>query len=277
MSVAHTGYGSKCGAKTRSGGTCGQPGIAPSGRCRLHGGATPRGIDSPHFKGALSNRSSKGWEQNLVGDLLDKFEVISSDPDLMNLSAEIAVVTAHLQQQVKRMEQFGDSPERWLDARKTFNAAMLARRRKQGAAYASELEKLAAIFQDQYDYQRSWDDILKSFRTLERLVAREHKRRIDLHSVMTTEQTVALLARMMNLVTQYIKDDESLKGVHKGFREILVGAPHLARGMAKVAERREKSGDQNILTQSELIDVATEGFVKGDIIEAEFEDVEEEE
>lgn len=266
--VSSTGYGSACGAKTSSGRTCGQPAMGPSGRCRFHGGLQPRGDKEPLF--INRDGTAKGWDRNLVGNLLEKFETIYSDADLMNLSAEIAVVIAHLQTQVHNMQEFGETPERWEDARKTFNAAMLARRRKQGAEYAGQLEKLSAIFRDQYDYSRSWDDILKSFRTLERLVAREHKRRIDLHSVMTTEQTVAMLARMMALVTTFIKDDESLKGVHTGFREILIGAPHLARGMAKVAQQKEAIGSSiGVMTQSDLMDIATEGFMNGDILEAD--------
>jgi len=45
----------QCGARTRSGEPCRQaagwgtdhPGV---GRCKLHGGATPRGLQSPHFR-----------------------------------------------------------------------------------------------------------------------------------------------------------------------------------------------------------------------------------
>jgi hypothetical protein len=33
----------KCGAKTRKGGICENPGLGAGGRCRLHGGATPSG------------------------------------------------------------------------------------------------------------------------------------------------------------------------------------------------------------------------------------------
>lgn len=51
-----------CGAKTRSGKPCqhhagwgtDHPG---TGRCRMHGGATPRGAKSPHFKTGLHERN----------------------------------------------------------------------------------------------------------------------------------------------------------------------------------------------------------------------------
>lgn len=46
---------STCGAKTRAGSPCRLPAgwgtdHVGEGRCKLHGGASPRGVDSPHFK-----------------------------------------------------------------------------------------------------------------------------------------------------------------------------------------------------------------------------------
>jgi hypothetical protein len=45
-----------CGAKNRQGEPCRRPPAAARTRCRLHGGATPRGWESPHWKhGQYSN------------------------------------------------------------------------------------------------------------------------------------------------------------------------------------------------------------------------------
>lgn len=40
----------KCGAKTRAGTPCQRAPLAGRTRCRLHGGATPRGRASPHWR-----------------------------------------------------------------------------------------------------------------------------------------------------------------------------------------------------------------------------------
>jgi len=39
-----------CGAKTRNGTPCKAPKVKGRNRCRKHGGATPRGAKSPHFR-----------------------------------------------------------------------------------------------------------------------------------------------------------------------------------------------------------------------------------
>jgi len=47
---------STCGAKTKSGSACRRPPVAGRTRCRLHGGATPYGIASPHFRHGLRSK-----------------------------------------------------------------------------------------------------------------------------------------------------------------------------------------------------------------------------
>ncbi len=50
-----------CGARTRAGQPCSRPAgwgtdHVGEGRCRSHGGCTPRGVDSPHFKTGIYSR-----------------------------------------------------------------------------------------------------------------------------------------------------------------------------------------------------------------------------
>src|SRR4051812_27426822 len=61
----------KCGARSRIGGSCQQPGMA-NGRCRLHGGKTPSGVASPNL---VHGRFSK----DLPTRLLARFEEALSD------------------------------------------------------------------------------------------------------------------------------------------------------------------------------------------------------
>jgi hypothetical protein len=43
-------YADRCGAKTRSGGRCQNAPMQLGGRCRMHGGASLRGLDHPRYK-----------------------------------------------------------------------------------------------------------------------------------------------------------------------------------------------------------------------------------
>lgn len=74
-----------CGARRRNGLPCRKAGIAPSGRCRLHGGKTPGGIASPHFK---TGRYSGYMPRGLRGTLAS----LEKDPELLSLHHMIALV-----------------------------------------------------------------------------------------------------------------------------------------------------------------------------------------
>ena len=50
----------RCNAKTRAGLPCRNWGIRPSGRCRLHGGKSYRGVASPRFRHGRYSRDPLG-------------------------------------------------------------------------------------------------------------------------------------------------------------------------------------------------------------------------
>ncbi len=79
-----------CGAKTRSGTPCQQTRVAENGRCRMHGGTTPKGIASPHFK---TGRWSKYLPATALGT---HFQAAYQDRTLMQLRQDVALIDALL-------------------------------------------------------------------------------------------------------------------------------------------------------------------------------------
>src|SRR5256885_1144228 len=83
MSLANV---NPCDARTRAGGSCRQPSM-PNGRCRMHGGRTPRGLKSPHLRTAL-------YAQDLPPNLLDRFEEALCDRELLGHHRDAALLTS---------------------------------------------------------------------------------------------------------------------------------------------------------------------------------------
>ena len=77
-----------CGAKTRAGHPCRQRPMR-NGRCRMHGGATPRGMASPHFK---HGRYSKDLPVRLAA----VYEQVRGDDDLLAVRDEAALLQARI-------------------------------------------------------------------------------------------------------------------------------------------------------------------------------------
>lgn len=76
-----------CGAKTRFGTRWGQPGMRPSGRCRMHGGKTPRGIANPNTK-------TGRYCQDAPTHLFARYEDLMADGTRLPLRDDIAPATA---------------------------------------------------------------------------------------------------------------------------------------------------------------------------------------
>ena len=87
----------KCGAKTRSGGKCQRPALK-NGRCKLHGGKTPRGAESPHFK---DGRYSLYFQK----DLAEKFHVNTQEKDPLNLVPELNVMRTLLSRLIEEVSR----------------------------------------------------------------------------------------------------------------------------------------------------------------------------
>src|SRR3712207_3238376 len=80
--------GEKCGALTRRGTACLQPAMK-NGRCRMHGGKTPRGVELPQF--------SHGRYSKAIPDRLSmRYEEALSDAERHDLRHEIALSEAKI-------------------------------------------------------------------------------------------------------------------------------------------------------------------------------------
>ena len=74
-----------CGAKTKSGLPCRRSPLDGRNRCKLHGGASPRGIASPHAK-------TLRYSKDMVGKALgQRYQEAMDDDDLLALRSEIAL------------------------------------------------------------------------------------------------------------------------------------------------------------------------------------------
>lgn len=89
-----------CGAKKKRGrGVCSSTLLYPNGRCRVHGGATPAGPASVHFKHGRHSKLLKD-----IKGLNAHYERALADPDLLNLDAEIALIDARIGQLLEKVK-----------------------------------------------------------------------------------------------------------------------------------------------------------------------------
>ena len=67
-----------CGAKTRSGAACRRAPLAGRKRCRLHGGATPRGAASPDWRHGRHCRALRDFRRNWKASVESRYQELEA-------------------------------------------------------------------------------------------------------------------------------------------------------------------------------------------------------
>lgn len=93
---------------------CRQTKCYPNGRCKNHGGPTPSGMASPHFK---TGRHSK----HLPTRLIEGYQDALADKELMNLESEVALIDARIGDLMLRVDG-GESGKLWEETCNAFIA-----------------------------------------------------------------------------------------------------------------------------------------------------------
>ena len=139
----------KCGAKTKSGKPCEKPPLKGSNRCRLHGGKSLKGIDSPRYKHGLYSK----YAGDSIKDVLDDMDSVSSE-DLINPDNEIKLMQA-LILKCKGIENGADDLRDLDTASKIIDRLITAKQRSQAIMIeqkrlipASDIERFLEWIED---------------------------------------------------------------------------------------------------------------------------------
>ncbi len=158
----------QCGAKTRSGAPCKNAPVTGSKRCRMHGGSTPRGMALPQTK---HGRYSK----DLPTRLLVRYEEAISDPELLNLSAEIALTDAMTRDVMDSLER--SDPK------------------------------------DKEEVNSHFHRLMNLTEQRRKLVETEQKRRVAMQNMITAEGAAAMIAALLDSVKRHVSDKQALAAI----------------------------------------------------------------
>jgi flagellar motility protein MotE (MotC chaperone) len=240
----------RCKATNREGQPCGQAAMK-NGMCRIHGGKSiAGGVSNPNFTG--TNNSHRMREVIADPQLLANYVEILNDPELLNLSSEIALMRAHSIQLIQRITTNGESAQRWERATDAYNRLVKATRDKARARQAQALRDLQIVFTERETDRVLWEEVHDTMRTLDRLVKAENKRRSQMHAMMSTEQTVGMIARLVGIIQEVVTDEATVRKIHKEFRSLIVENPALAAGINKVEGNKERKNKARFFAPGDL-------------------------
>jgi len=195
----------RCAAKNRRGEQCGKGAVPGKTVCRLHGGATPCGGGSPHWK---HGRYSKA----LPAHLLQRYEEGRHDGELLALRDEVALVDTRIDELLKKVDT-GESGDRWALLRQAARELERANRQGDMNALDAALDRMTGVIQQGLENAEVWEEIIRLLEHRRRLAESEHRRLISLRQILTAEEAVTLLAMVADTVRRHITDRDALTAI----------------------------------------------------------------
>jgi hypothetical protein len=203
--------GEMCGALTRRGTACQQPAMK-NGRCRMHGGKTPRGVDLPHFQHGRYSKS--------VPDRLStRYEEALLDRDRHDLRDEIALATTKLADTLRKMEH-GESDSLWLLLRAKEREMRRASTRGEDEGADQLLREILTLILD-VDEALAWNDLDKWLARKQRIVEADMRIAVTKQQMISIEEVMALMGMIMSTIKRHVQDAETRRVLAREIRAAL--------------------------------------------------------
>lgn len=204
----------RCGAKLRGKNTtCRKWPVHGSNRCELHGGKTPRGH-------ALPQTTHGRYSKDLPTRLGERFLASQSDPDLLNLNAEIALTDARLGELIQRVDTDG-AGVLWNQLGGVVSDMESFLWEEDLDGLSGSVQQLRSVLQRARDDSTAWDQIYPLMEQRRKLVETERKRRVEMDQIITTEQAMVLVTRLTSAVRRHVNDERTLAAIAAEFGETL--------------------------------------------------------
>jgi hypothetical protein len=194
----------KCGARTKHDGTpCERSPVRGRTRCRLHGGKTLVGTASPTYRNGR-------YSAYVPERLRERYEAAEDDAELLSLRSEVALVDARLADLLARVDS-GESGKLWAELRRAYRAFIRAR--QAGLGEAAALATVERVIERAVGDHQAWAEIGELVEQRRKLTESESKRLVTLQQMITSEQAMAMIGRLVDIITRHVPDQRALSAI----------------------------------------------------------------
>ena len=197
---------SQCAARSkRSGERCRRAAMLGKDVCAMHGGKTPQGIALPQTKQGR-------YSQHLPSRLLATYETAKTDPELLALRDEVALIDARLTDLLKRVET-GESGAVWRQVRETFAEYRTAKATNKTAEADSALCELESLITRGVADELAWIDVRATLEQRRKLVESERKRLVEMQQMVSADQAMLMVRALTAAVREHVRDPAVLRAI----------------------------------------------------------------
>jgi hypothetical protein len=190
-----------CGARTRTGDSCKQPALE-NGRCRFHGGKTPKGIDSANFRHGR-------YSHYLPARLKQRYEEACQDDRLLEMRDEISLLDTRITELISGMDT-GESGRIWRDLKNARKQLLYAKQVDDQSGMTQALNSIVILIQNGARDWEAWAEITTTIEQRRRVVESERKRLLEMQQYITAEKAMLLIYAVAEILKRHIPDRQLL-------------------------------------------------------------------
>ncbi len=200
-----------CQGKSRqTGEPCRQYAVPGRKFCHYHGGK--------NTVGPANNLLTTGrYSKYLPPRMAARYQEARSDPELLRLAEEIALVDSRLADLLGRVES-GESGQVWAELAKAWAKFRTGENSAADASLVSDLIKAGNA-----DYS-AWGEIHKCVNARQRLVESERKRLVEAQQMVRVDQAMTLVAALLDSVKRNVRDPKALTAISADFSLLLINS-----------------------------------------------------
>jgi glycine/D-amino acid oxidase-like deaminating enzyme len=197
-----------CGATTRRGTSCQNPAMK-NGRCRMHGGTTPRGVELPQFR---TGRYSKALPDRMV----ERYEKALADEERHDLADEIALAEMKVDDLLTKMDR-GESDELWIQLR---DRVRQIRRTQDQDRRTVLLGELFSIISRGGTEAMGWRDVERWVTRKQRVVETDMRVAQTKQEMVSIEEVMALAGGILDAIRRHVEDQATRKALARDIRAL---------------------------------------------------------
>lgn len=173
-----------CGAATANSGYTEPCSFTPmkNGRCKKHGGKTPKGIAVRHAK-------PDGSSHYIPPPLLEDVHRAMNDPELLNLTKDLALVEGRIEELKKRVGT-GASDKAWAALQQQWQEFNKATKESNEKKMKSAADAIQLILGTGASQAELWEEIQRWQEHRRRLMESESKRRLQMRAIVNIEEAL---------------------------------------------------------------------------------------
>lgn len=212
----------RCCAKSKqTGQRCGCWAVPGKKVCRFHGGRTPTGTASPHFK---TGRYCRYLPDNLAA----KYEEGRRDPELLGLREEVAVMTARFKTLLSQLV-CAESGVAWRALHHQCRKMNAASKRSDLCSMRVAAQQIGRIIERGAQDELTWRELDRTAVRIQRLSEAERRRQVEIGQTLRVEEAMTLAAALLEALHRAVDEqcadtnvaDAVMKSASEEFRRLL--------------------------------------------------------